>query len=373
MFKNVRYGLVFLGLLLPAITQAQQITPMQHCIKEHIDKSGLRVCDVTFTAVPTFANLCLATIEAGTYTITNNTPVPILINYIRIQSNDALPAASTAIVTAPTSSCVVGTSLAPGASCNIQLNLQPLGTGTFNRVLQVGINSRQDELDASAITAAVNCTPAGPVAPTTPVGPHPTPFTANLVATSILASSTVTNSGFTVVNGNLDLTPGSSVTGFPPGTVINGVMHIDDATAVATQIDANNYYTSAQGLPCGTNLSGQDLGAIGPLAPGVYCFNSSAQLTGTLILSGGSTSAYVFQIGSTLTVANNANVILGNVQEGNVTWAVGSSATIGTSAAFAGTIDAVASISLNTGASLNGRAWELNGAVTLLDNAVNPT
>jgi len=175
-----------------------------------------------------------------------------------------------------------------------------------------------------------------------------------------------------VINGNLDLSPGTSVTGFPPGRTINGVMNIANATAAATLVDATNYYNSAVGLPCGTNLTGQDLGGK-TLAPGVYCFNSSAALTGALVLAGGATGAYVFQIGSSFTVANGASVILtGGVQEGNVTWAVGSSATIGTSAAFVGTIDAFASISLNTGASLNGRAWALNGAVTLLDNAVNP-
>jgi hypothetical protein len=368
MFNNVRYGLVVLGLLLPVISEANQ------CLNLKATKAPFTVCDFTFSGVPTFANLCLATFSPGTYSIKNNTPVPVKINYIRIQNNDALPAAATAIIAAPTNNCVAGTSLAAGASCNIVLNLQPLALGTFNRVLQVGVDTRQVQLSATPVTAVVNCTPAGPVPPPVPVGPHPVPFTANLAATSILAFSTVTNSGFSVVNGNLDLSPGTAVTGFPPGQVINGVQNIANATAATTLVDATTYYNSAQGLACGTNLTGQDLGTVGPLPPGVYCFNSAATLTGALVLAGSPTGAYVFQIASSLTVANNASVVLtGGVQEGNVTWAVGSSATIGTNAAFAGSIDANASISLNTGASLNGRAWALNGAVTLLDNAVNPT
>lgn len=365
MFSNIRYGLAILGVLVPSITQASP------CTSTYASGSALaRICDISFTVIPTFANLCLGTIETGMYTIQNNTPVTLKINYIRIQNNDGLPDAASSIVTAPTNNC--GTSLGPGASCNILLSLQPLAQGTFNRILQVGIDTREVQISAPAITAAVNCITAGPSTPTTPTGPHPTPFTANLAATSILAFSTVTNSGFTVVNGNLDLSPGTSVTGFPPGQVINGVMNIANATAAATLVDATNYYNSAVGLPCGTNLTGQDLGGK-TLAPGVYCFNSSAGLTGALVLNGGPSSAYVFQIGSSLTVANNSSVVLtGGVQEGNVTWAVGSSASIGTGAVFAGTVDAVASISLNTGASLNGRAWALNGAVTLLDNAVSP-
>ncbi|MHB1949215.1 MAG: ice-binding family protein [Gammaproteobacteria bacterium] len=370
LLNNVRYGLVILGVALPILAQAKPCTLLD------ANKADFRKCDVTFTTVPTFANLCLGTIESGIYTITNNTPVTLKLNYIRIQNNDALPNAASVIVTAPVNNC--GTSLAAGASCNIDLVLQPLALGTLNRVLQVGIDSREVQINAPAITSLVNCTPAAPPVPPAPsctpgvncpVAPPSSLFTA-----SILGASTVTNTGLTVVNGDVDVSPGSAITGFPPGVIVNGTTHAADATAATAQANALAYYNSAVGLPCpaANNLTGQDLGGK-ILAPGVYCFSSSAQLTGALILSGGPTSSYTFQIGSTLTTASNSSVILsGGASSGNVTWAVGSSATLGTGTAFAGIIDAVASITLNTGASLAGRAWALNGAVTLANNAVNP-
>lgn len=363
MLNKARHGLVILGLILPLITQAQQ------CSIAYGSKETLRGCDVTFTAIPTFANLCIGSILSGTYTIRNNTPVTLKINYIRIKNNDALPNAASAIVTSPVNNC--GTYLAPGASCNILLNLQPLAFGNFNRVLQIGINSRQVEIDAPAITSAVNCTPVAPPVPATPTVPG-TP--ASLYQASILGASTVTNAGLSVVNGDVDVSPGSAITGFPPGTVVNGALHAADATAGTAHADAQTYYTGllAFACPAANNLTGQDLGGK-TLAPGVYCFNSSAQLTGALTLSGPAGSSFVFQIASTLTTASNSSVVLtGGVSNSNVNWAIGSSATLGTGTAFAGIIDATASITLNTGASLAGRAWALNGAVTLQNNAVNP-
>ncbi|KTC85717.1 MULTISPECIES: ice-binding family protein [Legionella] len=367
MFNNARQGLMILGLMLPLITQAQICNSVS-------ESEGVRGgCDVTFSAIPNFGNLCVGTILGGTYTITNNSPVFLKINYIRIQNYDALPNEAAVIAAAPLS---CGSYIAPGASCNILLNLQPVAFGNFYRVLQIGINSRQLELDAPVITSAVNCITPPPVIPPTPTSPFfPTPPPPSQFLVSILGATTVTNAGLSVVNGDVDVSPGSAITGFPPGTVLNGAFHAADATAAAAHNEAQAYYNSAVSLPCppGNNLTGLDLGGR-VLPPGVYCFNSSAQLTGALVLSGGPTSSYVFQIGSTLTTASNASVVLqGGVTNGNVTWAVGSSATIGTGTAFAGIIDAVASITLTNSASLRGRAWALNGAVTLDTNIVNPT
>jgi Ice-binding-like len=190
----------------------------------------------------------------------------------------------------------------------------------------------------------------------------------------VLAGSTVTNTGSSVIQGNLGVSPGSAVTGFPPGIVVApGVIHAADAVAGQAQVDLTTAYNTLQGLPSQVNLTGQNLGGLN-LSPAVYSFATSAQLTGVLTLNGQGNTAgqFVFQIGSTLTTASNSAVLLINGANGNnVYWAVGSSATLGTNSAFAGNIVALTSITLNTGATLTcGRALARNGAVTLDSNTI---
>jgi len=187
----------------------------------------------------------------------------------------------------------------------------------------------------------------------------------------ILGSSTVTNTGLTVVNGNVAVYPGTAITGFPPGVIVSGAAYGGDSFASNAHIAAQTYYNKliARTCPAGNNLTGQDLGGK-TLAPGVYCFDSSAQITGVLTLNGPKCSSYTFQIGSTLTTADSSKVVLtGGVKD--VNWAIGSSATLGVNSTIQGIIDAVASITVTTSASIVGRAWALNGAVTLDDNAIN--
>jgi len=189
---------------------------------------------------------------------------------------------------------------------------------------------------------------------------------------AVLANSTVTNTGASVINGDLGLSPGTAVTNFPPGTVINGTQRKNDSIAIQAQIDLTTAYNNAAGQSCTQDLTGQDLGGM-ILTPGVYCFDTSAQLTGALTLNGQNNpnSVFIFQIGSTLTTASDSSVVfIGNTQACNVFWQVGSSATLGTNTAFKGNILALTSITLDTGASLEGRALARNGAVTLDDNAV---
>ena len=166
---------------------------------------------------------------------------------------------------------------------------------------------------------------------------------------AVLAGSTVTNTGTTVLNGNVGVSPGSAVTGFPPG-IVNGVISVADAVALQAQIDNTNAYNVLAGKPITTNLTGQDLGGK-TLIAGVYGFNTSAQLTGTLTLNGqgNPNSVFIINIGSTLTTASGSSISLINgAQGGNVFFRVGSSATLGTSTSFVGDILALTSITLNT-------------------------
>jgi Ice-binding-like len=195
-----------------------------------------------------------------------------------------------------------------------------------------------------------------------------------------LASSTLTNTGPGVYVGNVGVSPGTAVVGFPPGKVINGSIFMGGPVPALAQTDAKTAYNVLKGRVCNVNLTGKDLGGK-KLLPGVYCFNTSAQLTGHLILDaqGNPNAIWIFQTGSTITTASGATVNIvngGNVL--NVFWQVGSSATFGTGTRFIGNILAYASITFVTGASLTGRALALNGAVTLDTNgspypiAINP-
>jgi hypothetical protein len=189
---------------------------------------------------------------------------------------------------------------------------------------------------------------------------------------AVLAGSTLSNSGPTVASGELGLSPGTAVTGFPPGTV-NGTQHIADAVAAQAKSDLMAAYVDAAAQPATADLTGQDLGGK-TLTPGVYHFASSAQLTGTLILDGQNNprSVFIFQMGSTLTTATNAQVVLTNgALASGVFWQVGSSATIGTGTSLRGNLMALASITMVTGSTIvTGRAMALTAAVTLDTNTI---
>jgi len=190
---------------------------------------------------------------------------------------------------------------------------------------------------------------------------------------AVLGGSTVTNTGPSVLTGNLGVSPGSAITGFPPGTV-TGTAHAGNATAAQAQSDVTTQYNALAGAACTTSLTGQNLGGL-TLIPGVYCFSSSAQLTGTLTLNaqGSPAATFIFKTGSTLTTASGSSVVL--INGGNpcgVAWQIGSSATLGTTTSFIGNLIALTSITLNTGANIiGGRALARNGAVTLDTNNIS--
>jgi len=210
-----------------------------------------------------------------------------------------------------------------------------------------------------------------------------TPILGSAQSFAVLGHETVTNghsapNPTTQIYGNLGVTPKTSVTGFyPDGTVSGGTIHINDGVAQLALADATTAYNTLAGLPFVYNYTGFVLGSAGytTLTPGVYHFDSSAQLTGALTLDfeNESNKDFIFQIGSTLTTASSSsvNVINGNSTDG-VYWQVVSSATLGSDTTFEGNILALASVSLDPRAQiLCGRAIALTGAVSLIDNLIS--
>jgi type VI secretion system secreted protein VgrG len=190
---------------------------------------------------------------------------------------------------------------------------------------------------------------------------------------AVLAGSTVTNTGTSTIGGDVGVSPGSAITGFPPGVVVTGTIHAADATALSAQNSVVTAYNALVSQTCTQDLTGLDLGGM-TLIPGVYCFSSTAGLTGTLTLNaqGNPAAAFVFKIGSALTTAGASHVVLTNGGSAcNIFWQVGSSATLGTTTAFFGNILALTSITLTTGASVTGRTLARNGATTLDTNFVS--
>jgi len=191
-------------------------------------------------------------------------------------------------------------------------------------------------------------------------------------AFAVLAGSTITNTGPSGLTGDMGVSPGTAVTGFPPGT-LTGSMHAGDPTSAAANADLTTAYNDAAGRTLGPVAVAGNLGGM-TLAPGLYKSTSSLEISSgdlTLDAQGDPNAVYIFQMASTLTTTSGRAVILsGGARASNIFWQVGSSATLGTTSAFKGTIMADQSITLNTGATLSGRALARIGAVTLDGNAV---
>jgi len=191
-------------------------------------------------------------------------------------------------------------------------------------------------------------------------------------AFAVLAGSTVTNTGPTALTGDLGVSPGTAVTGFPPGT-LTGTMHQGNPTSAQAQADLTTAYNDAAGRTQSPVAVAGNLGGM-TLPPGLYKSTSSLAISSgdlTLDAQGDPNAVFIFQIASTLTTTSGRKVILiGSANASNVFWQVGSSATLGTTSEFEGTIMANQSITLNTGASLNGRALARIAAVTLASSTV---
>lgn len=182
---------------------------------------------------------------------------------------------------------------------------------------------------------------------------------------SVLAASTVTNTGPSVINGDVGLSPQTSITGFPPG-VVNGTIHATDEVAALAQADLTTAYNDAAGLTPIQSGLGDLTGA--SLTPGVYS-GGTLSVTGELTLAGTAESVWIFQAASTLTIGSGAIVtVTGGASACNVFWQVGTSATIGTGAEFVGTVMADISVTAETAATVTGRLLARTGAVTLDTN-----
>jgi hypothetical protein len=191
----------------------------------------------------------------------------------------------------------------------------------------------------------------------------------------VLGGSTVTNTGPSVLNGDLGVAPGTALPGFGLPAVVNGATHVNDGVAKQAKLDLTTAYDVAAGQPVApaNDLTGTNLGNR-TLTAGAYRFTSSAQLTGALTLNaqGDPNAQFVFEIASTLTTASASSVVLVNgASPCNVYWQVGSSATLGTTTAFQGNVMALASISLNNGATVMGRLLARTGQISLINNVLN--
>ncbi|HXO66490.1 MAG TPA: ice-binding family protein [Candidatus Dormibacteraeota bacterium] len=192
---------------------------------------------------------------------------------------------------------------------------------------------------------------------------------------AILAYSTITNSGPSVITGNIGVSPGPGagppVTGFGGagnGTLNGTQYNPGDPVAIKAKVDLSNAFDFAALAPCDFDLSNQNLGGK-TLVPGVYCQTTAPTITGTVTLSGN--GIFIFQIGSTLVTAPNATIFLTNgAQDCNVFWEVRSSATLDTATTFVGTIMALAKIELHDTAKISGRALAENAEVTLINNRI---
>ncbi len=316
---------------------------------------GLTPPTVVSVAPPNSANgICPNTVAVATFSEAMN---PSTINTTTFTLDGPGPASVAGQVTYDASSHAA--TFTP--SSDLALNTLYTATITTGAKDQFG-NALASNFVWSFTTALVTCQ-----ASTVPLGSAGT--------FKILAGSTVTNTGpTTIAGGDLGLSPGSAVTGFPPGALIPpAVMHVTDPIAAQAQLDLTTAYNYAAGLPGGAVLPGDMSGLT--FTPGLYKTSSTVMLSAgnvTLDAQGDANAVFIFQIGSTLTTIGSTQVVLaGSAQAQNIFWQVGSSATLGTNSVFYGTIMALQSVTLDTGATLHGRALARNAAVTLDTNTVD--
>lgn len=298
----------------------------------------------SFGTVSGFATVIVSTGPLATITVTPN-PVTMPAGSTQQFVAVGRDANNNVFVISPTWSVVSG----GGAISNSGLFTAGAVAGTFTNTVQ-------------ATSGAINGTATVTVtvlAPPPPVG---------YLANGIMAGQSVTCITGGLINANVSISPGNTITGFGP-CVITGVQNLGNATALAQQNELTTAYNSLAGMPCPpANAIVANLGGTTKPA-GVYCTASGIGVTGTLTLNGGGdpNAVFVFQAGTSLVTAGNV-VLIGGAQAKNVYWQVGSSATLGTASQWQGNILALTSITMVDNATLLGRALARNGSVTLGTN-----
>jgi LPXTG-motif cell wall-anchored protein len=222
------------------------------------------------------------------------------------------------------------------------------------------------------LIAALACCPLAVLAVggTAEAGIVPTVLLGTAGDYSVLAGSTVTNTGPSVLAASAGLSPGTDIVGFPPGIVLApGIVAADGTLTQQAQVDLTAAYVDAAARPVQFIQTNPDLVGL-TLAPGVYAGTSKSPLalSGQLVLDGQNdpNAVFIFQTDSTLITGSGSSIALINgASECNIFWQVGSSATLGSGSFFVGNILANASVTVNNGVTVHGRALARTAAVTL--------
>jgi hypothetical protein len=212
------------------------------------------------------------------------------------------------------------------------------------------------------------------LAATAVIGTFATPVEAQSFGSAqnfaILAGTSISSTGATVINGDVGISPGIALTGFPPG-IINGIVHKGDAVAAQAQADTSSLYSSLIARAYTQDLTGQNLGGRA-LTPGTYHFGAAADLNGTLTLDAGGdpNAVFVFQIGSSFTAETGSKVLLfSGTSMSHVFFAAGSSITLADESQVSGTIQAVGTITAGS-STVDGRLFSNSGTVILNDTTI---